>query len=344
MSRTCILHAGMHKTGSTSIQVALEGYADDRLVYAPLISSNHSFAMVDLFSGLSEAALAEFLAPRAPRDYLRRRATLGRDFRTLLESDRRDLLISAEELTGQMLQGGGIDNLLAALNPHFARVRLIAYVREPKSFVVSMQNQKLRERVTDFDPGRWYPGYRARLQPWIDRLGAENVDLVPYRRDALAGGDAIRDLAGRVGARLADGGLRSVNIGYTAEATALQQLWLRRLEGGRLPFRARAAISYGRRRVAEFGQAPFGIDPGLLSRIAARHAEDIGWIEGRLGCAFPDHRQKPGARLFRDQAELMACAAEAEGAFWRQIRGAWRPWKDSVLAIEAAGRTLAAQD
>lgn len=344
MSRTCILHAGMHKTGSTSIQVALDGYADDRLIYAPLISSNHSFAMVDLFSGLSETDLTVFFASRASQDYLQRRATLRRDFQTLLETDRRDLLISAEELTGHMLQGDGIDTLLAALRPHFDRIRLIAYVREPKSFVVSMQNQKLRERITDFDPAQWYPCYQARFQPWIDRLGAENVELVLYHRSALTEGDAIRDLAGRVGAQLGNGGQRNVNISYSAEATALHQLWLRRLGDAKLSFRARTAISYGKRRVTEFGKTPFGIDPDLLSRIAASHADDIGWIENQLGCTFPEHRQKPDARLFHDQAELMACATEAEAAFWHQIRASWRPWKDSVLAIEAGARTLAGQD
>lgn len=334
----------MHKTGSTSIQVAFEGYADERLVYAPLISSNHSYAVVDLFAGLGESALAEFLAGRAPQAYLQRRATLRRAFQALLESDTRDLLISAEALTGEMLESDGIDNLLAALGPHFDRIRFIAYVREPKSFVVSMQNQRLRERVTDFDPGRWYPGYRAKFEPWIDRLGAENVELVLYDRSALAGGDAIGDLARRVGARLPESGLRHVNIGYSAEATALQQLWLRRLASARPSFRARAAISYGKRRVMEFGDTPFGIDPDILADVVAGQADDIGWIEARLGRGFPEHRQKPGTRLFHSQAELIACATEAEAAFWRFIRDGWRPWKDSVLALEAAGRTLTGQD
>ena len=55
MGRTCIRPAGMHKTGSTSIQVALDGYAGDRLIYAQLISSNHSVAIVNHPVGLSEA-------------------------------------------------------------------------------------------------------------------------------------------------------------------------------------------------------------------------------------------------------------------------------------------------
>lgn len=345
MSRTCILHAGMSKTGSSSIQDAFEGYADDHLLYAPLITNNHTFAVVDLFAGLSKTALAEFVSGRAPPEYRKRRATLRRKFQDVLNTDRRNLLISAEGLTGpMMLQGDGIDNLVAALRPHFDRIRLIAYVREPKSFIVSMQNQKLRERINSFDPAQWYPSYRARFQPWIDQLGTENVELVLYDRSALAGGDAIRDLARRTGVRLTDSGLRHINLGYGAEAIALQQLWVQRLATGDLPLWARAKISYGKRRVAEFGDTPYGIDPDLLSEVVAAQADDISWVEARLGRSFPEHSQKSGARLFRSHEELMVYAAKVEPAFWRFIRASWRPWKDGVLAIEAAGRTLQGQE
>ena len=49
--KRCIIHIGMHKTGSTSIQRSLQGYRDDRFQYARLgKTANHSLAMYSLFA------------------------------------------------------------------------------------------------------------------------------------------------------------------------------------------------------------------------------------------------------------------------------------------------------
>ena len=52
---TCIIHVGMHKTGTTSIQQSLNGYSDDEFYYARLgQGANHSLPMFSLFSPAPE--------------------------------------------------------------------------------------------------------------------------------------------------------------------------------------------------------------------------------------------------------------------------------------------------
>src|SRR5688572_8550857 len=47
----CIIHIGMHKTGSTSLQRSLHGFRNDRFVYADLSRDpNHSLAIFSAFS------------------------------------------------------------------------------------------------------------------------------------------------------------------------------------------------------------------------------------------------------------------------------------------------------
>ena len=45
-----ILHIGMHKTGSTSIQLSLNGYDDGETIYANLENINHAFPIYTIFS------------------------------------------------------------------------------------------------------------------------------------------------------------------------------------------------------------------------------------------------------------------------------------------------------
>ncbi len=48
--KTCIIHIGIHKTGSTSIQESLQGFYNDIFYYANLGPSNHSEPIYCLFS------------------------------------------------------------------------------------------------------------------------------------------------------------------------------------------------------------------------------------------------------------------------------------------------------
>ncbi len=51
----CIIHIGMHKTGSTSIQKSLDGFHDQEFFYAHLGNTpNHSLAIFSLFSSHPE--------------------------------------------------------------------------------------------------------------------------------------------------------------------------------------------------------------------------------------------------------------------------------------------------
>ena len=48
--REVIIHIGLHKTGSTSIQKALYGYQDVSTRYACFKEANHSIPMFTIFS------------------------------------------------------------------------------------------------------------------------------------------------------------------------------------------------------------------------------------------------------------------------------------------------------
>ena len=48
--REVIIHIGLHKTGSTSIQKALYGYQDVSTRYACFAEANHSLPMFTIFS------------------------------------------------------------------------------------------------------------------------------------------------------------------------------------------------------------------------------------------------------------------------------------------------------
>ena len=62
--RTCYLHVGMPKTGSTSIQIAFRSYDDGSLAYAKMRAMNHSGSVAMTFA--SRPDLVKIAHPLIP--------------------------------------------------------------------------------------------------------------------------------------------------------------------------------------------------------------------------------------------------------------------------------------
>lgn len=341
--RTCYLHVGMHKTGSSSVQVEFDGFQNDKLAYAPLLTPNHSYALIYMFAPDAAAWFDSLMPGQTPARFWDNRAGLKERFQSFLTSGTRDVLISAEVMTGRM-KAESIGNFLEFLDPHFDRIHAIAYIRDPGSYIVSLQQQHLKAEPATFGPERFYPNYRDKIAPWLDQLGKEQVELVLYDRSSLHGGNTISDLASRMGIDPPGSGKTRVNVGLSAEALALTNHWWRRLAEANRSWQERAKLSYARRRAMEYGDKAFGIAPAILDQIVSAHGDDIEWIEQQMGCRFPEHTTKSNEIPFGNDAELVAFAKDTERDFWNWVRTNWRARTDTILAIEAAGRALTGQD
>ncbi|NDY93098.1 hypothetical protein [Ideonella livida] len=170
MTRRCILHVGLHKTGSSSIQETLYRNASLRGAhYLDLGEANASGMVKLLFGGAEQASqtpLARQQGDEAARDLARKRLD-----RALAEVGPADTVIfSAEALSRLSIHG--LQALQAALAPQFQSIEVVGYVRDMPGFMASAFQQRVKGGHRPFRPapalsalprpsGEARPGVRA---------------------------------------------------------------------------------------------------------------------------------------------------------------------------------------
>lgn len=193
-----MLHIGMHKTGSTSIQEALAGYDDGHAFYGRFARPNHSLPLYTVFA---TAPASHHLWAREGRDEasvaLKRAEALDRLDQDLTRPDREVLVLSGEDVG--VLADDEKDRLVAHLVSHGAQVEVVAYVREPTAFTASSFQQGVRGgSVLPLRRGTIRPGYRRRLERFL-ALAPGAVTVREFDRDRLAGGSVVQDFCDIVG-------------------------------------------------------------------------------------------------------------------------------------------------
>jgi hypothetical protein len=314
MTRTLYLHIGMHKTGSTAIQKAFDGYDDGTTAYLRLSKRNHSFGMASIFR--AEKAAEQVAAGWAKSvTELRTKAAIDRK---LLEeqvaSGSRNLIISAEELSSKWAVHE-VDRVRDALAHAFDRVQVIAYLRGPRSFQRSALQQIIKKRAVKLTAGP-VPDYCRRFQAWEKVFGRDAMTYVLFASYTLAGQNVVADFAARVGI---DPGLvssRRANESMSAEAFAAIYR-MRNYPGIRRwtwPASRAEAVC---KRYQAFGKLPFTLADSVWKVMTQAEKKDVAWAEDRLGQEFEPEPVKPDAVVFRSEADILAFARRHDAEFSR---------------------------
>lgn len=311
MARRLWLHIGMHKTGSSSIQAAMQGYDDGRIAYLDWPEANHSLLMGCAFRETRIEQQVERGFARDAAEYLAVAAVLREQLAERLAKGQRDIVISAEDMSAGFA-AADVRRLLDFMARYFDEVKVIAYVREAQSYVLSAFQEIQKERGVPFRPTALLPVYAQRFAPWEEVLGAGQMIYVPFLHDALQGGDVVTDFAARVGLAALARDVRA-NVTQSAEAVALTYvLW-------RLPFvaqaRRAALVRRWRGRLERFGRHRLALTAAAEAEVERLVAQDRRWMEARLGRALlPDPPLRDDRRVIR--------VGSAAGLWWLALRSA----------------------
>ncbi|WP_373050774.1 hypothetical protein [Thalassovita aquimarina] len=207
-----ICHIGTPKTASTLIQNSFDAnphwLADRGIAYGKLLAPdpNHITLFFACASKLHDFA----------RDYGIRSMDELRAFRTKLK-DRmlwhidqvndfaHTMVMSSENLTGNMYHPDEIARLKEMLAPHFEDIKIVVYVRRQDDAILSMYGEYMRRgfsaaRFRDFvdvclgprSPTS-YLYYRGQLSKWIEVWGRENIIVRRFAPGAFINGDILSD-------------------------------------------------------------------------------------------------------------------------------------------------------
>ncbi len=282
MARTCYIHLGMPKTGSTSIQKTLLGYRDERVIYGGLQNHNHSNYLTFLFSDRA----SEIVTPKPAKVrflYNLQKSKLVYDSEV---NGRSDLILSSENISAR-LNEVELSEMHASLRKHFDRIRILMYVRPVKGYAASVFQQQLKAGLRKFEIPD--PVYRKRTENVIKAFGRENIEFRLFDRKTLLNGDVVDDFLSFVNIDSAQIKHVVVNESFSLEACSI--VFLNNILNNALapPLRSSTPFQKERHRLAvatalgSFGTGKLGFTDSIIDGYVARNAKDIDYMTALTG-------------------------------------------------------------
>jgi hypothetical protein len=301
----CIIHIGMHKTGSTSIQHSLDSYSDDQFLYATLMNTpNHSLAIYSLFAADPASHRLHRAAQRSGQKldaYLERAE--AHLHRAITAARGRTLIISGEGISG--LEPPEVAKLAKRFRSQFDDVTIVGYVRPPAGFMSSALQQRIRGGAARFDLARMYRNYRKTFAKFDDAFEARNVRLWKFDAAAFPGKDVVRDFCARIKLPLADRRIVRLNDSVSRQVVSALYTYNKFAE----------TLGSDRARPAELhrlgttlgalGTEKFRLSPKIVQSILEQNKDDIRWMEERLGTSLTEADAPHSDRDIVDEDDLL---------------------------------------
>lgn len=275
-----VVHIGMHKTGSTSIQEAYFNYKDERLVYPNLGPANQSVPLVTAFHHAPSEMPVHRNLGRTKQQVIETVETTKAEIIAALESGADTILLSGEDLS--LADRQCIDNLQTFLNDYCQDITICAYIRDPISYTNSVTVERLKHSADQTTIAK--PHYKSRFKKFIDIFGKSSVRLRRYQPLTFANRSVVDDLANWMDLPLPAASGERKNTRLSAEAAdVLYQLntgdWL-----PRSPLDEMKCRQFVVQTLSHFGHQSYRLASTLVVDDAVR--ADCDWLEKETGIRF----------------------------------------------------------
>lgn len=187
-ARRLLLHIGMHKTGSSSIQESFKGFVDaDRTRYATIaLAPNHGYHLRIPF----EQDIAPVMASLAPGAQPVPGTGELRAFLEELEHPTQDLIVSGEAFS--TFDHKAVGQFLDTVAPSGRHIEVLCYLRDPITLPGSFFQQHVKEMLLS-EPVMPAPEYQAALTPWLDLLPRDQFTFRKFTPSTLKDGNVFTD-------------------------------------------------------------------------------------------------------------------------------------------------------
>ncbi|KNG92225.1 hypothetical protein [Pseudaestuariivita atlantica] len=279
-----ILHVGMPKTGTTSIQETFARADLGDAHYWNWPAPNHGGLVALVTGDETHSAVAN---PDRFAQWKKRLADHERKLEEHIAAHApRALILSAERIF--IMSPEKMKVLRAYLDRFCDDYLVVTYLRDPVTFAASSFQQTIKTGRATFSPTRIYRPYRPSVEALEEAFGRDKVIVRPFDRTVLKDGDVVADFADTIGVPIAKEDIVRDNESMTLEAAAL--LFVERRFGvgadrQQRPDEMRQNWDFVH-RMQRAGGRKFRLSPRLFEDTLARHAEDIAWAEARMGHSF----------------------------------------------------------
>ncbi len=222
MTRRLWLHIGSHKTGTSSLQVTLR--ANEALLLERGLGVARSVPWPHVHPHLVHVSPGKVM----PEGF---KMADPAGFATFVAASPGDTVIASSENFAFIFQQYAINDLAAALKPHFDEIRILAYLRRQDRHAVShhQEGAKHDRRAESAlwghglnalpDPSpmhKLYLDYDQRISMWERAFGSDSLVVRVFDRKLLKDGDIVSDVLEQVG--VSDEGLtrmpdRNISLG-----------------------------------------------------------------------------------------------------------------------------------
>lgn len=337
-SRRCIIHFGVHKTGTTSIQHAL---------FSRLSGQNAAFVHLG-WAYLERDIIAAFasepgrLAPDlAATDPARREWVRGKLRQAISSLPQTRLILSAECLS--RFNHEELAGFVDFLREQKLSLEAIGYLRDCHDWYESMLQQAAKS-------GTWNNSlfplelgvFRKSIESFDHLLGRENVRLYKYDRASFPGGCVVRDFFTRLGL----GGYKErndpdLNLSLSVEAVKLLRAFhesgLRRVTD---PTGLHRNILLARHMVALEGPR-LRLGQTLVGKQIAKELDDINWLEARLGQFLREAPDPSPEESIHSASDLERFSPESLRWLERESGVVIEETSDHAMSSQAIARAMA---
>lgn len=288
-----VIHIGMHKTGSSSIQQTFAPLKHPDLEYIDWdFSGNHSTLFVLLFQDADKLAEYHEFKARGP-EFIRGLPALREDWRKRVSAQLAGAADKTVIFSGEDISNPSLENALPRLRDFFGEwsndISVIGYARPPAGFMVSAFQQYLRGgTIANLSKGGASPQYRARFERIDQTFGRDIVRLREFSPDRMLNGDVVQDFAHEIGlGPLKEDQIIRANESRSLEAAALLYVQRKLGQGFVQGFDGAQVVNNTFiARLATIGTRKFAFSPQMLAPILEKERDDIAWMEDRLGHGF----------------------------------------------------------
>lgn len=322
-----ILHIGMPKTATTSIQNSLAQAYDELLergILYPLIpghGGNHFF--------LGTATRSEKDLPRAHKQQYTGAAysqlkTHTQNFMaqidTLVKAHKPKTLVLSSEILSQPEQLKSLQKLKSLLKPYIQNLDIVLYVRDPASYYLSATQQLIKASSTIIDPYSYHVPYKEIIQSYEEVFGTK-VHIVALNKNTLKNQCAVQEFIHQFLPEIEQDNVVKVinqNESLSAESAYVMQKFRHHVYAGTDDkFNVESSALNGLlRQISPLAGAQKPVlKPAFKKHITTRHKDEINWLKDERDITFSDEiykicdskkTEKPpeNAVLFSDIADV----------------------------------------